>query len=437
MRSDRSLIEMLHRAPRRILVLNWRDPWHPQAGGAEVMLHEHARRWAQNGHTVTVVTAHYAGAAKEEMLDGIRFIRRGGRFSVYLWAAVLYMTRLGHETDVLMDIENGIPFFSPLYSRKPRVCLVHHVHREQFLWEFGTFVGRVGRFLECRAMPLIYRHTPFLAVSESTRAELLRIGIPANRCRVVHNGLDHKAYAPAVERSTQPRLVYVGRLKRHKRLDLVIDLCSRLRETVPDLVLDIVGTGDDETRLRTIVRERGLDTMVRFHGFASHARKLAAYSHAWALVTATEREGWGLSVIEAAACGTPTLALDAPGIRDAVRHDESGFLAPDLESLHDAASRFIMDRDWRNRLAEGARVRASQFTWERSAAGSREVLADAWLRRTSIPARQSPPHRPIRATLVFGQDVVPPWRWPEGRAAVQRQLRMGDTASIEPDGIHV
>ena len=289
------------RWPRHILVLNWRDPWHPHAGGAEIMLYEHVTRWQRAGHRITVFTAHYPGAGREEMRDGMHIVRRGGRFTVYVWAPLLYALRFRRRVDAVLDIENGIPFFTPLYSRKPRLCLVHHVHRDQFFSELGPVVAWVGRFLECTLMPFVYRRTRFLAVSESTRRELAQIGVPTSRCRVVHNGLDHGAYRRTIARSPSPRLLYLGRLKRHKRVDLVIDMCARLLADVPDLVLDIVGTGDDEARLRALVAARGLGRSIRFHGFASHQRKIALYSRAWALVTATQREGWGLSIMEAAA----------------------------------------------------------------------------------------------------------------------------------------
>lgn len=424
------------RWPRRVLVMSWRDPWHPEAGGAEVMLYEHVRRWVRQGHEITILTAHYPGAAREQERDGLRIVRAGNRFTVYIWAAVLYLVRLRRQTDAVLDIENGIPFFTPLYVRKPRLCLVHHVHRDQFLSAFGPVAGRVGRFLESTMMPLIYRHTPFMAVSESTRRELAAIGIPPERCSVVHNGLDHAAYRRVIKRSATPRLLYVGRLKRHKRVDLIIDLAARLRERVPDLVLDIAGTGDDADRLQALVKQRGLQDVVRFHGFTSHARKVALYSYTWALVTTTEREGWGLSVMEAAACGAPALSLDVPGVRDAIAHGISGWLAPDLEGLYQSALRLLTDKPWRQRLSEGALERSHAFSWRTSAAGARAALAEAWLdhapvsrRRASAPA--------FHATLVFSRGELSDSTWQTVPAEMRGRLRAGDRVAVTGDELQV
>jgi hypothetical protein len=239
-----------------------------------------------------------------------------------------------------------------------------------------------------------------------------------------------------VEQSATPRLLYVGRLKRHKRVDLVIDLCARLREHVPNLVLDVIGTGDDEERLRALVAERRLEDLVHFHGFTSHARKVAAYSFAWALVTATQREGWGLSVIEAAACGTPALSLDVPGVRDAVEHGVSGWLAPNVESLYVAALRLLTDAEWRERLSHGALQRAQAFSWQASAARAREALVDAWLSRKMLPQR-SRPDRVHRATLIFGRDQALEPIWDRAPDALQNHLRAGDSVNVRADEIHI
>lgn len=285
-------------------------------------------------------------------------------------------------------------------------------------------------------MPLIYRRTRFLAVSESTRRELADIGIPAERCRVVHNGLDHRAYHKVVKRSAAPRLLYVGRLKRHKRVDLIIDLCARLQADVPDLVLDVVGTGDDEARLRELVVERGLENVVRFHGFVSHARKLTLYSRAWALLTATEREGWGLSIMEAAACGTPSLCLDVPGVRDAVEHGASGWLASDMDGLYEATKRFLRDAAWRQRLSDGAQERARLFSWRASAAGAREALVEAWLVEKRIPLRRT--LRPVqRQPLTWQRHDIPDSVWPAALESLRQRLRFGDEIHLRDDVIHI
>jgi glycosyltransferase involved in cell wall biosynthesis len=424
------------RMPRRVLALSWRDPMHPQAGGAEVMLHEHMKRWLAQGHEVTLFAADVEGRPREEEIDGVRIVRRGSRFTVYFWAAVLYTLRLRRQADVVLDVENGIPFFSPLYVRKPLVCLVHHVHRDQFLWEFGPVVGRVGRFIETKVMPRFYRRQKFVAVSESTRTELGHLGLDESQIKVVHNGLDHAAYRPIVKKAHTPHLLYVGRLKRHKRVDLVIELCARLRQEVPDLILNIVGTGDDEVRLRELVTDRGLDDVVHFYGFTSHAVKIGLYSQAWAMVTATEREGWGLSVIEAAACGTPTLSLDVPGVRDAIQHGKTGWLAATQEDLYSAMKRVVSDPVWRQKISAGALERSKHFSWDASAEAARETLATVMQNGAEQPVRRETEDWFVE-NLVFERGDVHGANWVHVAETLRQTLRVEDRVVPFDGGITV
>lgn len=424
------------RLPRHILVLSWRCPRHPLAGGAEVMLFEHARRWVRQGHRVTLLCPRFPGADRAEEIDGLNIIRVGGRFTVYPLAAIFYLLRLRSSVDTIVDVENGIPFFSPLYARKPIVCLLHHVHQRQFLVEFGPALGRIGRFLEGKIMPRVYARVPFIVVSGSTRADLAALGVDAEHIRVVHNGLDHDAYESPGTTSERPRLLYLGRLKRHKRIDLVIELCARLRVHVPELVLDIVGSGDDETRLRALVHRLGLQEHVEFHGFVSHDEKLHHYSRAWALVCASEREGWGLTTIEAAACGTPTLCLDAPGLRDAVQTGTSGFVARDMDELCAAALRLITDDAWRTHLARGAETRARAFTWSASAEAGRDAVIDARLAHRGAPGRRFL-DRAQTVTMIYRSDAMPVSAWPLIAEAVAREMRGRDAVTLLHDGISV
>jgi glycosyltransferase involved in cell wall biosynthesis len=424
------------RLPRHILLLSWRCPRHPLAGGAEVMLLEHARRWVCQGHRVTLLCPRFPGAVRTEDIDGMNVIRIGGRFTVYPLAAIFYLLRLRSSVDTIVDVENGIPFFSPLYARKPIVCLLHHVHQRQFLVEFGPALGWIGRFLEAKIMPRVYAHVPFIVVSGSTAADLAALGVDAEHIRVVHNGLDHAAYGSPGTISERPRLLYLGRLKRHKRIDLAIELCARLRMHVPELVLDIVGAGDDEARLRALVHRLGLQEHVVFHGFVGHSEKVHHYSRAWALVCTSEREGWGLTTIEAAACGTPTLCLDAPGLRDAVQSGTTGFVARDMDDLCAAALRLITDDTWRTHLARGAEARARTFTWTASAEAGRDAVIDARLEHRGALARR-PLGTTRTVTMMYRLDTVPIPAWSLVAEAVARETRGHDSVTILNDGISV
>lgn len=344
-----------------ILIFNWRDIRHPQAGGAESYLHEQAKRWVKAGHFVRWITSAFPDGPAREELDGVDVIRGGGRFGVYLMAVASYF-RFGRDADVIIDAENGIPFFTPLFSRKPGVLLIYHVHRNVWFKELPRPVAWIGWFLETRVMPVIYRRRNVVTISASSEREVREL-MPRNPLTIVHSGIGSQ-YVPGVK-SELPSIVFLGRLKRYKSVDVLLRAVARLDR---DMEVNVIGRGDDEARLKHIATELGL-TRTRFHGFLPEAEKIRLTQRAWVAVNPSFVEGWSITNIEASACGTPVIGSDVEGIRDSIVNGETGLLFPyeDDKTLAGLIQRLLEDGGQRDRLA-GAGVRhAAAFSWDRSA----------------------------------------------------------------------
>jgi glycosyltransferase involved in cell wall biosynthesis len=351
----------------RVLLLNWRDLNHPEAGGAEKYLVTVAEGLAARGHEVTFRTAAYPGALPEETVAGVRYLRRGGHYSIYPRA---FASNATSSQDVVVDVQNGVPYLSPLVTRSPVVNLVHHVHREQWPVVFGPRTARFGWWLESRVAPRVYGATSYVAVSDSTARELVELGVDRERVTIIHNGTDAVADADA-ERSPDPRVVVLGRLVPQKRVEVALDAVAALRERIPGLHLDVVGSGWWEPQLREHVAALGLEDGVTFHGHVSEAEKHQLLARAWVHAMPSLKEGWGLVVVEAGVHGTPTVAFrSAGGPADSIVDGETGLLvddgggAPDVGAYTEALASLLTDDARRERMSHAARGWVAQFRWE-------------------------------------------------------------------------
>lgn len=367
-----------------ILIFNWRDLTHPWAGGAEVFLYQVARRWVQQGHQVTWFCGRHSSQSACERIEGIEIIRRGGIYSVYLHATRCYLSRCRGRFDVLLDSANGIPFFTPLFSAVPKIVMVHHVHHEVFFRELPWHLAHLANFLERVCMPLVYRRTRFVTVSESSRRALIHIGVPAARISTLYNGVDRTRYRPGAKSET-PLVVYVGRLRPYKGVDVAIRALTDLLRTIPDLRFDIAGSGLAEPMLRALVQELDVAEHVRFHGYVSEAEKIRLLQRAHVVVNTSMKEGWGLTVIEANACGTPVVGANVPGLRDSVQHGKTGLLVPygDPEALAQSVRELLLDHDRREQLGKNALVWAARFDWNETARCGLDLLARCQAERGS------------------------------------------------------
>jgi glycosyltransferase involved in cell wall biosynthesis len=355
----------------KLLVVNWQDLANPQAGGAEVHLHEIFARLARRGHAVTLLCSGFAGAKARDEADGMRIHRTGGRHSFTLAAAPYYRRHLAAERyDVVVEDLNKVPLFTPLWVRRPLVVLVHHLFGSTAFREASAPFAAATWLLE-RPIPLVYRGLPAQAVSESTRDDLVARGLRRDDVRVIHNGVDVAFFTPdpSVQRAAEPTFLSVGRLKKYKRIDHAIAAVAALKTRGRPVQLVIAGRGDDEPRLRSVADALGVGDRVAFEGFVSEARKRELMRTAWATVQSSPKEGWGITNIEAAACGTPTVASDSPGLRESVVHGETGLLYPhgDVTALADALERLASTPAEVARLGAGAHRFAQSFTWERAA----------------------------------------------------------------------
>ncbi len=261
---------------------------------------------------------------------------------------------------------NGLPFFSPLWRRGPRLCLLHHVHSDQWGQYFPTPVAAAARLIEGRGLPAVYRGTRFLTISPSTARELVDLGIDDERVHLVYLGVDDSlSTATQTPRAGEPLFVALGRLAPNKRLDLLLDLWARVGPQVGGKLL-IVGDGPERARIAERVRVEPALRNVVLEGRVSEERKAELLSEAWLIVHTAEREGWGLVLLEAGLCGTPTLAYRVPGVVDAVVDRETGILVDDDDAFVKQWEALANDSEWREQLGAAARTCAAEFTWERS-----------------------------------------------------------------------
>lgn len=363
-----------------ILLVNWQDRANPHAGGAEIHLFEIFSRLASQGHRVRLVCSGWQGAAERATTDGINIQRVGGRNTFALLGRGAVRRAIAAERpDILVEDVNKLPLFLTIGTKVPFCAIVPHLFGatafDEAAWPIAATVWAAER-----PFPLAYRRAGFHAISESTRDDLIARGVAADRIRVIHPGVDSRHFTPgpAGRRSATPTFLYVGRLKRYKGIGFAIRALALARRHRPDLRLEIAGTGDYRAELGRLAGQLQLDRAVLFHGFVSEERKIDLMRGAWANIFPSPKEGWGITVIEAAACGTPSLASESPGLRDSVRHGDTGYLVPhgDVEGL---AVRMVELADsplLTARLGERARRFAEGLTWERTAAATERHLRD-------------------------------------------------------------
>jgi glycosyltransferase involved in cell wall biosynthesis len=364
---------------RRIVVLNERDLENPLAGGAEIHVFEIFRRLVERGHSIRLLAASFRGAAPTTTMQGVVVRRLGNRYRYYAQIPfALRRTLATDPADVVVDVLNKFPFLTPWVADVPCCAIVHHL--------FGTTAFRQVAFpialatvLAEKLIPFAHQSTPMLAISDSTRADLVARGIAAEHIVVVPPGLDVGAYAPGPRGPRSPLIVWIGRLEGYKRADVMIEALVEIRRRVPDARLSIIGSGQARGTLEELVRRRRLEAAVEFTGFIPEARKIEYLQRAAVLVNTSEKEGFGLTVIEANACGAPNVSTDVPGLRDSVRDGETGLLVPfaDVAALARAAVQVLTDEPLRARLVAGGLEWAARFSWDRAADATEAMIEDA------------------------------------------------------------
>jgi glycosyltransferase involved in cell wall biosynthesis len=361
----------------RILLVNWQDRENPQAGGAEIHLHEIFGRIAARGHEVTLLCGGWPGCEPRACLDGIAVHRVGTRYTFPFHARRYFRERLASaQHDVLVEDINKVPLYTPRWGARRVMALVPHLFGTTVFQEVAAPMAAAVWALE-RPLVRAYRGVPFEAISESTADDLAKRGIPRESIRVIYPGIDSDWYTPEpTARSSEPLFVYLGRLKRYKRVDLIVRAFARMGH--PTARLAIAGTGDYRPELEKLAASLDLGERVRFLGFIDDDTKRALLREAWALAFTSPKEGWGITNFEAAACATPVIASDSPGLRESVRDGETGFLVPhgDVPALSRAMARIADNPGLVGELGIKARRFAEGFSWESAAEQTEAHLAE-------------------------------------------------------------
>jgi glycosyltransferase involved in cell wall biosynthesis len=330
-------------------------------------------------------TSYAAGHPQISWRDGYRVIRKAGRYMVFPRASFSEMMGWHGSRDGLVEIWNGMPFFSPVWGKGPRIVWLHHVHAEMWQMTLPPRLATLGSTLESRVAPHFYRRTPIVTLSESSKRELVEeLRFKPARVTVVPPGVDAR-FSPGGEKSPTPLVVAAGRLVPVKRFDDLIDVLARVKERQPLLEAVIVGEGYRRESLEAQLRETGADRWIRLAGHVTDEELLGLYRRAWVVASAAAREGWGMTITEAGASGTPAVATRIAGHSDAIAHERSGLLVEGREEFVHALDRVLRDTELRERLSQGAIEHASRFTWAATARGTLEVLAADAVRRRGRP----------------------------------------------------
>jgi glycosyltransferase involved in cell wall biosynthesis len=354
-----------------ILALNWEDLDNPQAGGAEVHLQEILKRIALKGHKVTLLCSGFPGCKPEQRIDGIDIVRRGSRLNFNFVAPFALKKLIKSESwDIVIEDINKIPFFSPLFHNLPLLVVIPHLFADSVFKEINFVLG-LYIYLSEKPISRIYKGFRFMVISESTKGDLVKRGIPSDDIHVVHCGIDHSLYrtGPAVQKDPDPTVIYLGRLKKYKSIDhLLVGFAQTLKQ-IPQAKLVVVGEGDYKGELQSLAGKLKIEDKVEFTGFVDHEEKVRRLQSAWVAVCPSLKEGWGLTNIEANACGIPVVASNVPGLKDSVVDGETGVLFEygDTKELSDHLVKILSDAGYREKLSEGGLGWAKKFSWDHAA----------------------------------------------------------------------
>jgi glycosyltransferase involved in cell wall biosynthesis len=355
---------------RRVHVLAWRDLDDPDSGGSEVHADQFMRRWADAGLEIVHRTSAAVGLPAEARRNGYDVVRRGSRYTVFPRAIAAELA--GGRSDALIEVWNGVPWFSPVWYRRPHLTILHHVHGPMWDQLLPRPLAGAGRLLEARLAPPFYRRGETVTPSQATREELIELGFRPERVTAVDNGVD-PFFTPGGRRAAAPLVVAAARLAPVKRFDLLLDAAAEARATVPGLRVRIIGEGPSRVDLAAWIERHRAGDWVELIGHVSRPDLRDHYREAWVVASASLAEGWGLSLTEAAACGTPAVATDIRGHRSSVVDGRTGILAPP-ERLGHALAAVLGDDTRRAELARAALARARTLTWDATSLGILRVF---------------------------------------------------------------
>lgn len=362
----------------KILAINWQDLNHPASGGAEVHLEEILSRLAKRGHQIDLFCCNFPGGKANETRDGFNIIRRGSR-STFNWVVMTQLRKLikANRYDIIFEDINKIPFYTPLYHKLPLMVIIPHLFSNSIFKEINLLLGTYIYLAE-RPFSSVYRNNHMMVISESTAEEIVGRGIPANQVHVVKCGIDSGIYYydRNVAKFEKPTILYVGRIKKYKSIETAIEALPKISSQIPDIRLSVIGTGDHLPVLKRRVADLHLEDKVQFHGFVPESVKVEYLRRSLLSVYPSLKEGWGLTNIEANACGTPVLAARVPGLRDSVDEGVSGLLFEhgNIDEFAWKAVKIIAEHDYRQQLEKGALSHAAKFSWEKTALETEQLM---------------------------------------------------------------
>jgi glycosyltransferase involved in cell wall biosynthesis len=368
----------------KILVFNWQDVKNPNGGGAEVHFHEIFSRIAKRGHDVTLFCSAFDGAREMEVIDGITIIRKGGRNLFNFYVPLLYYKYFRHQQfDVVIDDINKIPFYTPLFVKEPLVGIVHHLFGNSIFLEAGFLPALYVAMAE-KILPRVYRKTPMMVVSQSTANELAAVGFMRENFSFVYNCVDHNKFRQTgIAKSSTPLLGFLGRLKKYKSVEHALQAFSFVKKEIPDARFIIVGDGDYKSELEKYTASLQLQHAVQFTGFVSEEEKVILLQQMHVVIQPSAKEGWGLTVVEANACGVCCIASNVQGLREAVVDGETGLLYEygNVQQLAEKMKTVLRSEQLRTTLETNALVWAKKFNWEHSADVAIEAMEQAIRRK--------------------------------------------------------
>lgn len=351
----------------KILILSWRCIKNPRAGGSEIYFHELAKKWVSSGEEVIWFSAEFEGCTPREVIDGVQIIRGGGTYSVYLSAWINYMRKnIPHDADVVIDVENGIPFFSPLYIKNKKIVLhVHHVHKDVWFEEMRFPFSYAGYFLESYVMPIVYRKNPGITLSESSADEIISERLMRKKPFIVNPGIEFyplKKYP----KTKKPSVLFLNRIKKYKGIDIFLKAAREFEKKKIPADFWVAGGGDADyiDEMKEYARLENLKN-VTFFGRVSEEKKQELMQRAWVFVNPSFKEGWGIVNIEANYSGTPALGSNVGGIKDSIVDGKTGFLFDygNFEDLAEKIDKIIYDKRLRKKLGSEGKKWARKFDW--------------------------------------------------------------------------
>jgi glycosyltransferase involved in cell wall biosynthesis len=358
-----------------ILIINWQDWTNPLSGGAEIHLHEIFRRLTRD-FNISLLCTHFKNAPGNEEIDGIKIHRVGSRNTFNFHVPRAYRKLRETESyDLIIEDLNKIPFFGGRFVREKRMAIIHHLFGKVVYTETNPIAASYVYFAE-KLFPKLYKAVPIVAISESTRNEIVAMGIPGKNVEIIYNGVDIKDYQSNVKKCTYPTIICLNRMKKYKRMDVLIDSITEVLKSIPDLKVILVGDGDDLPRLKEIARENRIEKSIEFTKFVPAKEKADLLASSWVSVNTSPKEGWGLTSIEAQISGTPSIVPDSPGLRETVKGGISGYIYPfgDTKALSAILTKILKDKKMVEKMGKEAKKWAANFSWDKSAKKMKKII---------------------------------------------------------------